>query len=338
MVSELLSSSDVERARRLIECSGLSFEGHYDHLLGIFAEGDLAAVGAREGRLLKMLAVAPAHQGGPLLGELVGELLRSAYAAGQAPCFIVTRPETAASFAALNFRPLARHPGAVLLEEGQGLERYLESHRRVVREGNNGAVVVNCNPFTLGHRYLIEQAAGLSDTLYVFVVREERSLFPFAVRRRLVQAGVRDLDNVVVLDGGDYAVSAVTFPAYFLKDAQAAAQVQMEIDLQLFAKKIAPFFHIRKRFVGSEPFCRTTLRYGETMQRLLPDYGIAVERIERRALAGEAISASRVRSAMRSESFETMRQLVPPTTLDFLLSGAGRALGEELRGHPFRRH
>ncbi|MEJ2698491.1 MAG: [citrate (pro-3S)-lyase] ligase [Desulfuromonadales bacterium] len=338
MVTQLLSRRDIERARGLIEGSGLTFEQNFDTLLGIFANGELAAAGARQGRLLKMLAVAPAHQGGPLLGELVGELLCSAYAAGQAPCFIVTRPQTAASFQALNFVPLVRHPKAVLLEEGHGLERYLESRRALVRDGENGAVVVNCNPFTLGHRYLIEQAAARSDTLYVFVVREERSLFPYGVRRRLVEAGVRDLDNVVILDGGDYAVSTVTFPAYFLKDAATAEQVQMEVDLQLFARRIAPFFNIRRRFVGSEPYCRTTRRYGEAMQRLLPPLGIAVSRIERCAVAGEAISASRVRTAMRHEAFETMRQLVPPTTLDFILSGQGRALGEELRHHQLRRH
>ena len=114
--------------------------------------------------------------------------------------------------------------------------------------------MVNCNPFTLGHRYLIEAAAAEVDTLYVFVVQEDRSVFPFAVRERLVREGTADLENVVVLASSWYAVSQVTFPAYFLKADESAAELQMEVDLVLFGKYLAPFFHVGRRFIGVEPY------------------------------------------------------------------------------------
>jgi len=330
MISQLLTRHELQQARTLVEKSGLSFEENFDNLIGVFEGGALVAAGARDGNILKMLAIEETHQGGGLLGELVTELIRLGYAAGFDAFFIYTRPGNAPSFEALNFRRLVNHPQLALLEYGRGLERYLERHRSLVREGTNGAVVVNCNPFTLGHRFLIETAAAAVSTLYVFVVREDRSAFPFSVRMRLVSEGVADLANVVVLESSCYAISNLTFPAYFLKKSEPVAQIQMETDLILFGRHIAPFFGIRRRFIGTEPFCRTTRTYGETMKRILPPCGVETVEIERRQEDGEAVSAYRVRQALRREAYESLRTLVPETTLSFILSEEGRAIREKL--------
>jgi len=331
MVTELISRRDLERGRELILESGLAFEDGFDVMVGLFEEDRLTAVAARQGNILKMFAISPAHRGGPALGALVTELIRDGTEAGCETFFVFTSPLSAAAFQALNFFPLVNHPQAVLLEYGGGLFRYLDGYRQEIRRGRNGAVVVNCNPFTLGHRYLIEQGAYSVDHLYVFVVKEDRSVFPFSVRRQLVEAGVRDISNVTVLDSSHYAVSAVTFPAYFLKDPGDAANVQMEIDLMLFGRHIAPFFHIDHRFVGTEPYCLTTRHYGETMRRVLPEYGIETVELERLSLGGEAVSAFRVRAALRREDYEELGRLVPSTTLEFLRSDAGREIRDKLR-------
>lgn len=330
MISQLLTRHELQQARALVERSALSFEENFDNLIGIFEEGILVAVGARDGNILKMLAIEGAHQGGALLGELVTELIRLGFAAGNDAFFIYTRPGNAPSFEALNFRHLVNHPQLALLEYGRGIERYLERHRPLVKEGDNGAVVVNCNPFTLGHRFLIETAAARVATLYVFVVREDRSAFPFEVRLRLVSEGVADLENVVVLESSHYAISTLTFPAYFLKSSDPVAQIQMETDLLLFGRHIAPFFGIRRRFIGTEPYCRTTRIYGETMKRILPTCGVETVEIERRQTEGEAVSAYRVRQAMRREAYVSLQDLVPESTLSFILSEEGRAIREKL--------
>jgi len=337
MVTELISRQDRQRARELIESYGLVFEERFDNLFGIFVDGKLAATAARDGNILKMVAICTEFQSGPLLGELVTEVLRIGYLAGQESFFVFTSPQNTASFQALNFVPLVRHPRITLLEYGQGLARYLELHRDLVRPGDNGAVVVNCNPFTLGHRYLIEQAAARVDTLYVFVAREDRSLFPFKVRLRLVREGVRDLANVVVLDSSHYAVSSVTFPAYFLKAEDEPDTLQMEVDLLLFGRRIAPHFQVDRRFFGSEPYCRTTRLYNEAMIRMLPPLGIEPVLIGRRMHGEEVISAFRVREAIRREAFETVRRLVPQSTLDYILSDEARPLRERMKTHT-RRH
>jgi [citrate (pro-3S)-lyase] ligase len=337
MVTELISRRDLQLARNLVVSSGLSFEENFDVLVGIFEAGALVAVAARQGNILKMFAIAPSHRGGPALGELATELIRGGSAVGCETFFIFTAPPNAAAFQALNFARLVHHGQAVLLEYGGGLPRYLAAHRHLVHPGRNGAVVVNCNPFTLGHRYLIEQAAGQVDHLYVFVVREDRSAFPFAVRMKLVEEGVRDLVNVSVLDSSHYAVSAVTFPAYFLKDADAAAtgaDGDRPDALRPAYRPLLPHqspLHRQRAVLPHHPPLRRAMR------RLLPDYGIETVQLERLQAGDEAVSAWRVREALRREAFEQLRRLVPKNTLDFLLSDAAREIREKLRTYS-RRH
>jgi [citrate (pro-3S)-lyase] ligase len=329
---QLLGPADHGRARALVEEEGLEFDPPFDDLVGVYDGGELVALGARHGEILKMVAVAHAHQGGALLGEIVTELVRLGSAAGLDAFFVFTKPQNVPSFEALNFALLASHGRAALLEYGNGLARWLSAHRRLVRDGVNGAVVVNCNPFTRGHRHLVEEAARRVDTLYVFVVREDRSAFPFDVRLRLVQEGTKDLANVRVLDTSRYAVSALTFPAYFLKEDDPVAAIQMELDLRLFARHVAPFFHVRRRFFGTEPACATTRAYNDAMRRVLPALGVAVTEIERASSNGEAISASRVRAALREGDLAGLEALVPQSTLSFLLSPDARAIRERLLG------
>jgi [citrate (pro-3S)-lyase] ligase len=123
-----------------------------------------------------------------------------------------------------------------------------------------------------------------------------------------------------VLDTSCYAVSSITFPTYFLKDGDPGGAAQMELDLQLFATRIAPHFHIKTRFVGSEPLSVTTARYNETMHRVLPPYGVAVTELERVQADAAPISASRVRKALAAGAIEELDALVPKTTLNILLS------------------
>jgi [citrate (pro-3S)-lyase] ligase len=337
MVVELISSRDRTRARELIEQSGLRFEENFQTLVGVFANGTLVATAARDRNVFKMFAVRADFQGGSLLGELVTELVRGGYHAGFQSFFVFTPPRSAPSFQALNFTPLLNHHKVSLLEYGNGLADYLEKHRPLVRHGSNGAVVVNCNPFTLGHLYLIEEAARRVDHLYIFVVREDRSIFPFEVRYRLVSEGVKHLRKVSVLDSSDYAVSGVTFPSYFLKEDDDSQALQIELDLVLFAKHIAPAFNIKKRFIGTEPYCRTTRLYSEEMHRVLAPFGLETVQLQRKTRDGEAISAFRVREALRREAYQTVQRLVPPTTMEFLRSREARAILERLQSQQ-RRH
>lgn len=194
-----------------------------------------------------------------------------------------------------------------------------------------GVVVMNCNPFTLGHRYLIEQAAKQVERLFVMVVREDCSLFAYAERKAMVEQGVAHLKNVTVIDGSEYAISQATFPTYFLKRLDDAADTQMLLDLDLFRRHIAPALGATVRFVGTEPTDRLTRRYNQLMHEVLAD----VREIARLEKEGNAVSASRVRKAMEQGDMSTIKQLVPPTTLPYIIAHlATQALQAELDTTP----
>ena len=194
-----------------------------------------------------------------------------------------------------------------------------------------GVVVMNCNPFTLGHRYLIEQAAKQVERLYVMVVREDCSLFAYTERKAMVEQGVADIENVSVIDGSDYAISRATFPTYFLKRLDDAADTQMLLDLDLFRRHIAPALGATVRFVGTEPTDKLTRRYNQLMHEALKD----VRETDRLEKDGYAVSASRVRKAMEEGDMNTIRQLVPPTTLPYIIAHlATQALQAELDTTP----
>lgn len=181
-----------------------------------------------------------------------------------------------------------------------------------------GSVVMNCNPFTLGHYHLINIASQIVDFLYVFVVEEDRSEFLFKDRIELVRKGTKDLKNVKVLSGGELIISATTFPEYFDKEEKQAFGLDLSKDVNIFGKYIAPTFHINIRFVGEEHTDVVTRQYNETMKNLLPKYGVKLLEIPRRKYNGKYISASIVRRLFHEEKFVELKEYVPEITYDFL--------------------
>jgi [citrate (pro-3S)-lyase] ligase len=184
--------------------------------------------------------------------------------------------------------------------------------------GLAGAVVMNCNPFTLGHRYLVERAAHEVDILYVFVVEEDRSFFPFEDRFRLVEEGLSDLKNVKALRGGKFIISTVTFPEYFAKDSAREVAIDASLDLELFVRYIAPVLGIETRFAGSEPLDPVTAQYNRAMREKLPSRGVRFVEFERILNEGEPISASRVRALLEEKNFNAVRALTPDVTYNYL--------------------
>lgn len=185
---------------------------------------------------------------------------------------------------------------------------------------NNGAIVMNCNPFTLGHRYLIEYAASKVDNLFIFVVEEDKSYFRFQDRFKLVEAGTGDLGNVTVVKSGKFIISAVTFPGYFYKDNDKSAIVDTSADIDIFCKFIAPVLNITIRFAGEEPLDAVTNQYNETMRERLPLYGMQFHEIPRKNMGDNVISASRVRTCITQQNWNEIKKLVPKTTYDYLIT------------------
>lgn len=187
-----------------------------------------------------------------------------------------------------------------------------------------GAVVMNCNPFTLGHLHLIEYAAAKVDFLYIFVVEEDKSIFPFKDRINLVRQGVSDIKNVYVTGSGKVMISTITFPTYFIKDNPATAALDASFDVEIFARYVAPELNISYRFVGEEPFDAVTRNYNRRMKEILPQFGINIVEIPRKKFyySGNEIiiSASKVREYLKVKNFDALKKLLPAVTYEYLLS------------------
>ena len=177
---------------------------------------------------------------------------------------------------------------------------------------------MHCNPFTLGHRYLIETAAKRCDYLYVFVLSEGGAMFSPEDRMAMVRAGTEDIPNVMVLPTGPYLISSATFPSYFLKDKTQAENTHCRLDVQLFCREIAPALQITRRYVGTEPDCPVTAQYNDTLRRLLPEYGLQLIEIPRKEILGRPVSASRVRALIAENNFSALSEYLPISTIEVL--------------------
>ena len=211
------------------------------------------------------------------------------------------------------------------LKEHPDLKKYLDdlSDIKVKQNisGNVGSIVMNCNPFTKGHRYLIEQAAKQVDKLVIFVVEEDKSDYPFKDRIDLVKQGTQDLDNVIVLPSGSFIISYLTFPEYFVKGQKQNDKIDPSKDVLTFAKYIAPTLGIKTRFVGEEPFDTVTRQYNESMNNILPTFGVKFVEIPRKTTDGkdDVISASKVRKLLSENKWNELIRYVPKTTYDYLV-------------------
>lgn len=182
-----------------------------------------------------------------------------------------------------------------------------------------GSIVMNCNPFTKGHRYLIDYAARQVERLYIFVVQEDKSFFKFEDRLEMVKQGTVDLKNVVVVSSGKFIISSLTFPEYFMKDYVKEKNFDVSMDVETFCKYIAPPLKIKKRFAGEEPFDLVTKNYNENMNRILPKYGMEFCEIPRLALDKErVINATEVRRLLKERDFDTISDYVPQSTMEIL--------------------
>ncbi len=301
---------------------GLTYEEDIQAAFGVYDETDtLVGCGCAAGRLLKCFAVEPVLRGQNALGPLVSSLIQERFSVGFYDLFVITREKNEALFTHCGLYPVVRTPELSLLENSlSGPERFAAPFLRPGDEYQTvGAVVMNCNPFTLGHLALIEYAAAQCGVLHVFVVSEDRSAFSASVRLRLVREGTAHLPNVRVHPSGNYIISSATFPTYFLKEGEDAAALQSELDVTLFAQRIASALHITKRFAGEEPLDPVTAKYNDAMRRLLPRYGIEFCEIPRVISRGQVISASRVRRLLAEKGVcEEALTLVPECTRRYL--------------------
>ncbi|MBR5390777.1 MAG: [Clostridia bacterium] len=307
------------RLRDFLARQGLDYDERIEYTVNLLEDEEIVASGSLSGNIFKCIAVDPARQGEGLTATVITELRKEAFRRGIRHLFLYTKPKNRMMFSDLDFYPVAETVDTLLMENTRnGARDFAASLETRPCAGTVGAVVANFNPFTLGHRYLMEQAAAACELLHVFILSEDKSLIPAAHRLALARAGTADLENVIVHPTGDYLISAATFPTYFIQDKARAADIRCDLDLEIFCSYFAPALGITRRFVGTEPLSPVTEAYNRRMMVFLPPRGIQVTQFSRREQNGAPISASRVRALLAERDWPAIARLVPETTLSYL--------------------
>ena len=301
----------------------LSFEDQVDYTVALYRDDEMIGTGSLKGSVLRNVAIDETIQGEGLLAKIISLLVAEGARRGVFSFQLFTKPEKVKFFEWAGFRKVAvAEPWAALLEIGiGGVDGFCEKVKAQLSptECKRAALVMNCNPFTLGHQKLVEYASANSEEVILFVVEEDQSVFPFEDRIELVRKGTAHLPNVKVVPSGKYIISSATFPTYFVK-GQDALEAQSLLDVNVFAERIAPALGICQRFVGDEPTDRTTQAYNEALMKVLPALGIDVEVIPRFQAGEDVISASKVRQALKDENWELIQKMVPQSTYLYLKS------------------
>ena len=299
--------------------AGLVADSDAEQTVLVWDEDQLVATGSRTGNLLKYIAVDPARQGEGLLAKVLTALRQEAFREGYQHLFLYTKPANRSLFSDLLFYPVAQTGDVLLMEDRKdGIHSFIRNLPAQKHTGKIGAAVMNCDPFTLGHQYLIETAAKDCDHLYVFVLSEDKGCFRATDRLEMVRHGTEHLSNVTVLPTGPYLISSATFPTYFLKNRDQAEQIHCQLDVEIFARHFAPAFSITTRYVGTEPLSKLTSQYNEVLKTQLPQQGIDVVEIPRLSIEDTPVSASAVRNALENKDRQALRSLVPYTTFTYL--------------------
>ena len=331
----------------LLLAEGIRRDANLDYTCGMYDEEmNIIATGSCFGNTLRCMAVSNAHQGEGLMNQIVTHLISIQFERGNTHLFLYTKCNSAKFFGDLGFYEIARIDGQIVFMENRktGFTSYLEKLKKETEQSEVfrqfscndsaktkiAALVMNANPFTLGHQYLVEKAASENDILHLFIVSEDQSLVPFSVRKKLVLEGTAHLKNIIYHESGPYIISNATFPSYFQKDADAVMESHANLDLTIFVR-IAQTLGINYRYVGEEPNSQVTGIYNEIMAKKLPENQIACKIIPRKEANGSVISASTVRTALKSGKMELLKTLVPETTLRYFHSEEAAPVIEKIK-------
>ena len=320
---------------KLLQAEGIRRDKNLDYTCAVYDDDyNVIATGSCFGNTLRCMAVSSAHQGEGLMNQVVSHLVQHEYERGVNHLFLYTKCNSAKFFGDLGFYEIVRVDNQVVFMENRrtGFSEYLADLAKTRQYGERiAALVLNANPFTLGHLYLVEKAARENDVLHVFIVSEDASLVPFSVRKRLVIEGTAHLRNLVYHDTGPYIISSATFPSYFQKDDEAVIESHANLDLSVFVR-IAEALGITARYVGEEPKSLVTGIYNRIMSERLPEHRIECVIVPRKTEeSGRVISASNVRQAIKDGRLAEIRELVPESTYKFFASPEAEAVIQRIR-------
>lgn len=312
------NSKEMDKVKNFLKSFELEMDS-VDHTIVIKVNEEIIATCSKLFNLVKCIAISSKYTGLGLSKKLVNKVIEKIHDENYDEAFIITKIENKVVFEANKFSAIySNEKISFMTNRPDKIIEYVEYLRDVQVDGNNGAIVMNTNPFTYGHQFLIEQASKQVDNLYIIPVLEDLSFFKYEERKRMMTEGVKHLKNVKVIEGTQYIISKSTFPSYFLKSSDETVKQQTNLDASIFVELFKKSLNIKKRFVGTEPFSHTTNLYNQTLKEVMIENDIELIEITRKELNGKAISASEARLEILSKNKDKLEKLLPSTTVKII--------------------
>ncbi len=330
-----INSNSKDRAiwEQLLGEANLKTEQNLDKTFSLYDGDTPIGTGSVFQNIIKCVAIKDEYRGGPAFNQLISHLMNEIYDNGYSSIYVYTKPASKSAFSYLGFTEIAEvdHQLVFLEKSMHPINDFVHELKTHYIEGQTiGGIVMNANPFTKGHQYLIDYASSRVDVLHLFILEEDASVFPTEIRKRLVAEGTAQFKNVHIHSTGDYMVSTKTFPSYFLPEDADVTRTQAKLDATVFKRYIAPALGITIRFVGEEPLSFATNIYNEAMRKVFAG-SIELVIIKRLESGTEVISASRVRKLFGEGDFDAIKQIVPETTYNFLISDEAKPIQDHLK-------
>ena len=313
----------------------LKYDENIDYTVVIRENDKIIATASKGKNIIKCFAIDKNHQGEGISGSILTNVTNKMFDQGYLHSMVFTKTSNQDIFSGIGYKEVAHTDKVILMEMGiNSIDKTINKIKKdfdVKTETQKAMLVMNCNPFTYGHQFLIEKAASENEEVLIFVVQEDKSVFPFKTRYDLVKKGTAHLGNVKVIPGTEYIISSATFPNYFLRKEDDSLMEYTKLDATIAGKQFGEKLNISRRYIGEEPYCPVTKKYNDALMEILPEYGMEVVLVPRKELHHTAISASIVREKLKEGKIEELKEFVPPTTFEFLISPEGKGIEEKLK-------
>ncbi|MCF2672550.1 [citrate (pro-3S)-lyase] ligase [Fusobacterium varium] len=313
----------------------LKYDDNIDYTVVIRENDKIIATASKGKNIVKCFAIDKTHQGEGISGAILTNVTNKMFDQGYLHSMVFTKTSNQDIFSGIGYKEVAHTDKVILMEMGiNSIDKTINKIKKdfnIKNETQKAMLVMNCNPFTYGHQFLIEKAAAENEEVLIFVVQEDKSIFPFKIRYDLVKKGTAHLPNVKVIPGTEYIISSATFPNYFLRKEDDSLMEYTKLDATIAGKQFGEKLGINKRYIGEEPYCPVTKKYNDVLMEILPEYGMEVILVPRKELHHTAISASIVREKLKEGKIEELKEFVPSTTFDFLISKEGKEIEEKLK-------
>lgn len=333
IIKEAFLKEELIKIEKFLEKFSLKLDNNLTKTIYIENENlDIIGTISCQDYIIKDLAVDPNYQSENLASVLVNEILNYFRLNNIYNYQVFTKPIYEQVFVSLGFKEIVKTDKVIMLEGGisnindkiKEIKNIINNRFGEINETSDIAcIVMNGNPITNGHVYLIEEASKNHKMVVLFVVEEDKSEFTFKERFSMAYISTMRLGNVCVIPSSKYVVSSSTFPSYFLKNETEVSEQYSLIDALIFKEYFIKNLFIKKRYVGSETINKM-VNYNNILKQVLEDKLEIINRLQENE---EVISASKVRSLLKEGKIEEALKYTPQETAFILRNLASEKYG-----------